>query len=76
MKSSEQKKLIHIKVTILAVHLIFVLGFALLIKDLIIKDIDSYYSLITDKYYDFTGKSMKSSVVTNPSPVGPVVDAN
>ena len=75
-KASEQKKLIQIKDTILAVHLIFVLGFALLIKDLIIKDIDSYYSLITDKYYDFTGKSMKSSIVTNPPPVGPIVDAN
>ena len=38
--------MIQIKDTILAVHLIFVLGFALLIKDLVIKDIDGYYSIL------------------------------
>ena len=61
MKAQEEKKLIQIKDTILAVHLIFVLGFALLIKDLIVKDIDGYYSLISDKYAEFMGKTVKNA---------------
>ena len=74
MKAQEEKKLIQIKDTILAVHLIFVLGFALLIKDLIIKDVDGYYSLISDKYSEFTGKSVKNAgnkLPDAPAPAAP-----
>ena len=79
MKAQEEKKLIQIKDTILAVHLIFVLGFALLIKDLIVKDIDGYYSLISDKYAEFMGKTVKNAgnklpdapAVPPPAPAAP-----
>ena len=60
MKAQKEKKLIQIKDTILAVHLIFVLGFAILIKDLIIQDIDGYYTIVLNKYYEFTGKTVKN----------------
>ena len=53
MKAQKEKKLIQIKDTILAVHLIFVLGFAILIKD-------GYYTIVLNKYYEFSGKSVKN----------------
>lgn len=58
LKASEKQKTIQIKNTILAVHLLFVLGFAFLIKDLIVKDIDSFYNLLQIKYMEFSGKSL------------------
>lgn len=83
MKAQEEKKLIQIKDTILAVHLIFVLGFALLIKDLIVKDIDGYYSSISDKYAEFMGKTVKNAgnklpdapAVPPPAPPSPAAPA-
>jgi len=57
LKANEEHKIIQIKSTILAIHLIFVLGFALLIKDLIIERIDSYYGFILQRYLEFLGKS-------------------
>ena len=57
LKASEEHKIVQIKSTILAIHLLFVLGFSLLIKDLIIQKIDSYYGLISQRYLEFLGKS-------------------
>jgi len=68
LKATEQKKLIQIKDTILAVHLLFVLGFAFLIKDLIIKDIDGFYSIIAERYREFTGRTFQNSA----TPVTPI----
>ena len=79
LKAEKQKKMIQIKDTILAVHLIFVLGFALLIKDLIIKDIDGYYSILSEKLDIFRGKTVKNAGNTlssapspAPAPAAPV----
>ena len=57
LKANEEHKIVQIKSTILAIHLLFVLGFSLLIKDLIIQKIDSYYGLISQRYLEFLGKS-------------------
>ena len=73
LKAAEQKKLIQIKDTILAVHLVFVLGFAFIIKDLIIKDIDYYYSIMSERYREFAGKTINTSAPVNtPLPVNTV----
>ena len=57
LKAMEEHKIIQIKSMILVVHLIFVLGFSLLIKGLIIQQIDGYYGLISQRYSEFLGKS-------------------
>ena len=58
LKATEKQKIIQIKNTILAVHLLFLLGFTFLIKDSIVRDIDSFYSLLKSKYMEFSGKSL------------------
>ncbi len=61
LKAQEEKKMIQIKDTILAVHLLFVLGFAFLVKDLMIKELDGYYTLVLSKYNEFLGKTSKNA---------------
>jgi hypothetical protein len=58
LKASEGHKKIQIKSTILFVHLIFVIGFALLIKSLIVQKIDGFYGILSQKYLEFTGKTV------------------
>ena len=58
LKASEEHKKIQIKSTILFVHLIFVLGFALLIRGLIVQKIDGFYGILSHKYLEFTGKTV------------------
>ena len=55
-----------IKSTITTVHLLFIIGFSIVLKDLIIKDIDSFYTLLAQKLAEFTGKSVVSIVNPNP----------
>jgi hypothetical protein len=56
LKASEEKKNIQIKDTIIAIHLIMIIIFSLVIKELIINRIDSYYDFINLKYLEFLGK--------------------
>ena len=58
LKASEKQKTLQIKDTILAVHLLFVLGFAFLVKDLMIKEIDGFYDMLQGKILEFRGKSV------------------
>jgi hypothetical protein len=58
LKASEKQKIIQIKDTILAVHLLFVLGFAFLVKDLMIKEIDGFYDMLQVKLLEFRGKTV------------------
>ena len=51
-----------IKSTITTVHLLFIIGFSIVLKDLIIKDIDSFYTLLAQKLAEFTGKSVSGAV--------------
>lgn len=58
LKASEGHKKIQIKSTILFVHLIFVIGFALLIRGLIVQKIDGFYGILSQKYLEFSGKTV------------------
>ena len=58
LKASEEHKKIQIKSTILFVHLIFVIGFALLIRGLIVQKIDGFYGILSQRYLEFTGKNV------------------
>ena len=62
LEAEEDKKFIQIKSSILAVHLLFVITFAILIKDLIVKDIDYYYDILNQRYLEFAGKTINKSV--------------
>lgn len=59
--ATKDKKRMQIKTSIIAVHLLFLLTFAILIKDLIIKDIDTYYDMLAVRYLEFTGKTIQSA---------------
>jgi hypothetical protein len=58
LQASEDKKTIQIKDTILAVHLLFVVGFALLVRELMVKEIDGFYDMLQRRYMEFAGKTM------------------
>jgi len=58
LKASEEHKKIQIKSTILFVHLIFLIGFSLLIKDSIVQKIDGFYGILLQKYLEFSGKTV------------------
>ena len=55
-----------IKNTILFLHLLFVISFALVIKDLIIKDISDFYSSLGVRYREFTGKGVPMKPIPPP----------
>ncbi len=63
LTAEENKKSSQIRVSILAIHLIFILSFSILIKELIIKDIDSFYDLLNLRYLEFTGKNVVKTIV-------------
>jgi len=56
LKATKEKKQIQIKDTIIAIHLIMIILFALVIKELIVNRIDSYYDFINLKYLEYLGK--------------------
>jgi hypothetical protein len=59
IKAETEKKELQIKTTITFVHIICVLGFSIVIKDLIIKYIDDFYSLLNTRYLEFSGKKLQ-----------------
>jgi len=60
LKAGTEKKELQIKSTITFVHILCVLAFSLVIKDLIIKYIDDFYTLIYTRYLEFSGRTVKS----------------
>jgi len=60
LKAETEKKALQIKSTITIVHIVCVLVFSIVIKDLIIKYIDDFYSLLYTRYLEFSGNTVKS----------------
>jgi len=58
LKAGDKYKTIQLKSGILFVHLVFVIGFALLIKPLIVQKIDGYYGVLLQRYLEFAGKTV------------------
>ena len=63
-EAETETKTQQIKSTILFLHLLFLISFALVIKDLIIKDIDGFYTSLGIKYAEFTGKGVAVKTVS------------
>ena len=57
-EAEKDKKFDQIKSMITAIHLIFVICFAIVIRELIIQDIDQFYDLLARKVAEFQGKSV------------------
>lgn len=55
---TETKESNQIKISITLIHILLLLTFAIVIKELIIQRIDNFYSLIDLKYMEFTGKTV------------------
>ncbi len=51
------KKIHQVKNTILSIHLIFTIMFAIIIKNDIVKDIDQFFTLLNQNYQTFLGRS-------------------
>ncbi len=58
LKAGDEKKFQQLRSTILAVHLIFVVTFAILIKDNIIADIQGFFTMLSQRYLEFAGKTI------------------
>ena len=57
-EAESERKTQQIKNTIVFIHLLFVIGFAIVIKDLIIQDIADFYTMLGVRYSEFTGKAV------------------
>lgn len=56
LNDTKQKN--QIKITLTMVHIIILVGFAIIIKDLVIQLIDNFYGSVGLRYAEFTGKTL------------------
>ena len=61
-KLDEQQKSIQITTTLTMIHLLFIVAFAVVIRELIVEKIEGFYDFLGSQYATFQGKTVGKTV--------------